>query len=113
MCSLAGQVRRCVRQESGAIGSPKVAHVIASGRELDKKGPYAIRVQAHLDESWSQWFDGWDIKHEGEDTTVLTGRVAGQPALHRLLAKIRDLGLPLVSLNCVKPNEGEVPEQLI
>ncbi len=86
---------------------------MASERELDKEVAYEIRVEAHLDESWSQWFDGWDIKHEGEDTTVLTGRVAGQPALHRLLAKIRDLGLPLVSLNWVKRNDGEVPGELI
>jgi hypothetical protein len=79
---------------------------MASGRELDKGGTCEIRVKAHLDGSWSQWFDGWNITHEGEDTTVLTGHVADQSALHGLLVKIRDLGLPLVSVNCVKPNEG-------
>ena len=53
------------------------------------------------------------IKQEDKTATVLTGRVADQPALHGLLVKIRDLGLPLVSVNSVKPNKGEVPEQLI
>jgi hypothetical protein len=51
---------------------------MASGRELDKGEAYEIRVKAHLDESWSQWFDGWNIMHEGENTTVLTGHVADQ-----------------------------------
>ena len=98
-------VRRNPEPQGGTPG--------ASGRELDKEGTYEIRVEVHLGESWSQCFDGWDIKHKGENTTVLTGRVADQPALHGLLVKIRHLGLPLVSVNCVKPNKGEVPEQLI
>ena len=86
--------------------------------EEDVKHPsesqvYQIRVKGHLDDSWSQWFEELTISHEGDDTTVLTGPVADQPALHGLLVKIRDLGLPLVSVSCVKPNEGEVPGQLI
>jgi len=51
--------------------------------------------------------------HDGENMTLLTGHVADQPAPHGLLVEIRDLGLTLVSVSCVKPNEGEVLEQLI
>ncbi|MGD8968000.1 MAG: hypothetical protein PVI07_10885 [Anaerolineae bacterium] len=74
---------------------------------------YRIRVKGHLDNGWSEWFEGLSVTREEDGTTVLTGPVADQPALHGLLVKIRDLGLPLVSVNCVKPNEGEVPGQLI
>lgn len=73
---------------------------------------YQIRIKGHLNSSWSEWFEGLSITPEEDGTTVLTGPVADQPALHGLLVKIRDLGVPLVSVNCVKPNEGEVPGQL-
>lgn len=78
-------------------------------RELDRQAVCQIRVQGHLDGSWSEWFEGLSMTCEEDGTTVLTGPVADQPALHGLLAKIRDLGVPLVSVNWVKPDEGEVP----
>jgi hypothetical protein len=65
---------------------------------------YQIRVRGHLDSSWSEWFECLSITHEEEGTTVLTGPIADQPALHGLLVKIRDLGLPLLSVNCVEPD---------
>ena len=74
---------------------------------------YQIRVKGHLDHSWSEWFEGLSMTHEEGGTTVLIGPIADQPALHGLLVKIRDLGLPLVSVNCAKPNEGEVAGPLI
>jgi len=74
---------------------------------------YQIRIKGYLNSSWSEWFEGLTLTPEEDGTTVLTGPVADQPALHGLLVKIRDLSLPLVSVNCVKPNEGEVPGQLI
>jgi hypothetical protein len=49
------------------------------------------------------------VTHEEDGTTVLTGPVADQPALHGLLLKIRDLGLPLISVNCIEPDEGAAP----
>jgi hypothetical protein len=86
------------------------------GEEGRKSAPesqvYQIRVKGHLDASWSEWFEGLSIVHEVNGVTVLTGPVADQPALHRLLAKVCNLGLPLVSVNCVKPNKGEVTEDL-
>lgn len=60
---------------------------------------YQIRVKGHLDGSWSEWLDGSTVTHEKDGTTVLTGPVTDQPALHGLLIKIRDLGLTLLSVN--------------
>lgn len=74
---------------------------------------YQIRIKGHLNNSWSEWFEGLSMTHEEDGTTVLTGPVADQPALHGLLVKIRDLGLPLVSVNPIEPNQGEVLEQLV
>lgn len=74
---------------------------------------YQIRIKGHLNNSWSEWFEGLSMTHEEDGTTVLTGPVADQPALHGLLVKIRDLGLPLVSVNRIEPNQGEVLEQLV
>ena len=59
---------------------------------------YTIRVQGILDATWSEWFDGMEVRSEADDTTVLTGRVVDQAALHRVIRTIRDLGLPLISL---------------
>jgi hypothetical protein len=59
---------------------------------------YEIQVQGHLDNYWSDWFDGFVITHKEDGTTVLIGPVADQAALHGLLAKVRDLGLPLLSV---------------
>ena len=61
---------------------------------------YEIKVEAQLDEGWSDYFDGLSVTHEDAGLTVLTGPVADQAALYGLLGKLRDLGLPLVS---VKP----------
>ena len=59
---------------------------------------YRIRVEGRLDGRWSEWFNGLVITPQGEDETLLTGSVADQAALHGVLAKIRDLGLPLLSV---------------
>jgi len=58
-----------------------------------------IRVEGVLDERWSGWFDGLQIASQpSSGVTVIAGQVADQAALHGLLAKIRDLGLPLLSV---------------
>jgi hypothetical protein len=58
-----------------------------------------IRVQGQISERWSEWLDGLTIRHVEPDETVLTGTVEDQAALYGLIAKLRDLGLPLASVN--------------
>lgn len=62
---------------------------------------YEIRVQGHLDQRWSAWFDGLTISYEGDKITVLRGPLADEAALHGILIKVRDLALPLLSLSRV------------
>jgi hypothetical protein len=61
-------------------------------------GHYEIRIEGHLETRWAAWFDGLALTHETDGTTVLHGPVVDQAALHGLLQKVRDLGLPLVSV---------------
>jgi hypothetical protein len=68
---------------------------------------YEIRVEGILDEQWSAWFDGMQITSESDGVTIIVGPVTDQAALHGLLAKVRDLGLPLISLRRLDPeNQG-------
>jgi hypothetical protein len=60
---------------------------------------YAIRVQGHLDQHWSAWFDGLTISYDADGTTVLRGPLVDEAALHGVLSKVRDLALPLLSVN--------------
>jgi hypothetical protein len=62
---------------------------------------YHIRVQGHLDSSWSAWFDGFMITNEANGTAVLTGAIVDQAALHGVLLKVRDLGIPLLAVHAV------------
>jgi hypothetical protein len=62
------------------------------------KDIYQIIVSGHLDFKWKDWFDGFDIRHQANNETLMVGPVADQAALHGLLAKIRDLGLSLSSV---------------
>ena len=64
----------------------------------DEPGPYEIRVLGHLGARWSTWFDGMTLTTQDDGTTVIHGVVADQSALHGLLRKLSDLGLPLVSV---------------
>ena len=65
----------------------------------DESGLYEIRIKGHLDDRWSDWFEGLTITLEEDGDTLLTGPVVDQAALHGLLKKVRDLGLPLVSVS--------------
>jgi hypothetical protein len=67
------------------------------GRSADP-GRYEIRIAGRLAPRWAAWFDGMTLTTAGDGTTVLAGPVADQAALHGVLARIRDLGLPLVSV---------------
>jgi hypothetical protein len=62
---------------------------------------YQLRVDGHLARSWSSWFDDLTLTHEEDGTTTLTGSISDQAELHGLLAKIRDLGVTLISVEAV------------
>ena len=68
---------------------------------------YEIRLKGHLDSQWAVWFEGLTITIEEDGTTLLTGPVIDQAALHGLLKKVRDLGLPLVSVSPVEPGPAD------
>ena len=70
---------------------------------------YEIRLAGHLDAHWATWFDGLAVSHQGDGTTVIRGSVADQSALHGLLQRVRDLGLPLVSVTRVETDEPDSP----
>jgi hypothetical protein len=59
---------------------------------------YEIRLTGHLDARWGAWFDGLTVSHEADGTTVISGLIVDQAALHGLLQRVRDLGMPLVSV---------------
>jgi hypothetical protein len=72
---------------------------------------YQIRIEGHLSLQWTDWFDGLAITLEENGNTLLTGLVVDQAALHGLLKKVRDLGMPLVSVNQVQFNETDLEEE--
>lgn len=72
-------------------------------------GRYEIRLKGHLDARWAAWFDGLRLEYESDGSTILHGPVADQAALHGLLQKVRDLGLPLVSVTRVEAGPAAPP----
>ena len=68
----------------------------------DTPGWYEIRLKGHLADRWGAWFDGMTLTREGDGTTRLRGPVADQAALHGLLQRVRDLGLPLLAVTPVE-----------
>ena len=68
---------------------------------------YEIRLKGHLEARWEQWFDGLTITLEENGSTLLSGPLADQAALHGILKKVRDLGLTLVSVNSIDPGTKE------
>lgn len=72
-------------------------------------GRYEIRLEGHLPNRWSDWFDGLTLTRESDGTTLLQGSVVDQSALYGLLQKVRDTGLPLISVTPVDPYSMSSP----
>jgi hypothetical protein len=71
---------------------------------------YQIRIEGYLGPEWSDWFEGLTITLDDDGDTLLTGPVIDQAALHGLLKKIRDLGMPLLSVDPVKLDQEDTPD---
>ena len=69
-----------------------------TARGPDAAAAYELRIGGHLDAHWSTWFDGFTLIHEDDGTSTLRGVVRDQSELHGLLGKVRDLGIPLISV---------------
>lgn len=67
---------------------------------------YQIRMKGHLDDTWADWFDGLTITRADNGETLLTGLVIDQAALYGVLRKVRDLGLPLLSVMRIAPEQA-------
>ena len=77
--------------------------------EIDPSQPmvYQIRIKGHLGRQWTDWFEGLAITLEDNGETLLTGQVVDQAALYGLLKKVRDVGMPLLSVSPMKPGQAE------
>ena len=71
---------------------------------------YLIRIKGHLGHQWTDWSEGLTITQEENGETLLAGPVIDQSALHGLLKKVRDLGMPLLSVNRVEPGQADVSD---
>ena len=81
-----------------------------SEHDADQPIVYQIRIKGHLGPQWTDWFDGLIITLGEDGNTLLTGAVIDQAALHGLLKKVRDLSMPLLSVNSVEPDRHDVSD---
>jgi hypothetical protein len=78
-----------------------------SNRDPSEPIVYQIRVKGHLGRDWTDWFAGLSITLQENGETLLSGPVGDQAALHGLLRKVRDLGLPLLAVTLIKPGQAD------
>jgi hypothetical protein len=97
---LVKQAKRCKLSETHTLNEKRNATVV-----------YVIRIRGRLGEEWSDWFEGLTITPEANDETLLSGPVVDQAALHGLLKKVRDLGLPLISVSRVESRDPGTPKE--
>lgn len=83
-----------------------MSHEGALRPDQDRPAAYQIRLQGHLGPELASWFEGLSVTAEADGTTLLAGPMADQAALHGVLRKIRDVGLPLISIVQVQPGEA-------
>ncbi len=84
-----------------------MASTFNSTGDPDQPKVYQIRIKGHLGREWTDWFEGLTITLEDNGETLLTGAVVDQAALYGLLRKVRDVGMPLLSVVCMKPGQAE------
>jgi hypothetical protein len=94
---------------AGHNGSGAMAEQRKPRSDAPEPEVYTIRVRGQLGREWAEWFAGLAITPEANGDTLLTGPVADQAALHGVLKKVRDLGLPLLAVNRVGPGKTEAP----
>lgn len=87
-----------------------MSHEPGPERVPDQPGVYRIRVRGHLSPQWADWFEGLTITLEEDGDTLLAGPVIDQAGLHGILKKVRDLGMPLLSVNSVGAGWQDVPD---
>jgi len=80
----------------------------APAPDRSEAGRYEIRLAGHLDAHWAAWFDGMTVRRETDGITVISGPIADQAALHGVLHRVRDLGLPLISVTRMEPEKAAV-----
>ena len=83
-----------------------MADNLHSPTDSDEPTVYQIKLQGHLGCQWTDWFAGLTVTLDGNGETLLTGPVIDQAALHGLLKKVRDLGMPLISIVRVEPDKA-------
>ncbi len=86
-----------------------MTNTIHSDTSLDQPAVYRIRIKGHLGPQWSDWFEGMVIRRVANGETTITGPVTDQAALHGMLRKVRDLGVPLLSITEVQPDQQNAP----
>jgi hypothetical protein len=100
---------------SGTDGYDRPQQVQGNVKRMPKTDPsesmvYQIRVKGHLGRQWTDWFEGLSITLEDNGETLLTGPVVDQAALHGLLKKVRDVGLPLLAVIRLQPDQADAPD---
>ena len=95
---------------TGHIRDRVMSNEINSESEKAQPLVYQIRIKGHLGREWTDWFGGLTLTLEDNGETLLTGPVVDQAALHGVLRKVRDLGMPLLSVIRVTPGQAEAPD---
>jgi len=87
-----------------------MSNELNSKTDPGKSRIYQIRIKGHLGSQWSDWFGGLTITLEDNGDTCLRGPVVDQAALHGMLRRVRDLGMPLISVCCVEPSQVDASD---
>ena len=95
---------------TGDNGNEDMTHDPKTRTDTDQPVIYEIRIKSHLGSQWQDWFDGLTIKLVENGESLLTGPVIDQAALHGLIKRVRDLGVPLISVNRVEHDQSETSD---